>query len=487
MKKKMITVSLAACAFFGARAEETEYVYFTGEGGISVLDGPAMRVNTGTAKNPGWESPITNALSWSDKEVPHYGPFYVASPTNGIDVFVTPHQTQDYDYNEFRTLILRGAIKLLLCQKSNTSATFNDLRIEADAGKNTPEIQLSNNKTHLDGFMTIENDARVMFRNWNSMAFFIESEIRGDGDIVFSTIGTGESNKRVSYYYLCNMNTNFHGRIYVKKVGSVVSQYCSLSITNEYNLGGKLDSFTYDALNLTRYSRLIYDGSDKLVLSKETKRGLSVGVNNGLIYVNKESAVFEVNWPITLGVTILQKVGAGRLILGSALRFTNVLEATSENPTDSKENPTSAGNHCFDVRQGSLSLTHCDALNGAKIAFSNNTEMVMSIDLPEGDMKRYGMKCTKIAEPFATDVPIKLVESEKGSLTESKYAVAIATVKAEYAETAKAKLSVMLEDVNNYRLVGMRYVANEKENEDDPDTVTFYADILHNGLVISVG
>ena len=112
--------------------------------------------------------------------------------------------------------------------------------------------------------------------------------------------------------------------------------------------------------------------------------------------------------------------------------------------------------------------------------------MVMSIDITDGDMKRYGMKCDKIDEPFATDMPIKLVESEKGCLSESKYSVAIATVKAEYAETAKAKLSVMLEDVNNYRLVGMRYVANEKENEEDPVTVTFYADILHNGLVISV-
>jgi len=485
MKKKMITVALAACAIVGVGAEETQYVYFTGEGGISVLDGPAMRVNTGTAKNPGWESPITNALSWSDKEVPHYGPFYVASPTNGIDVFVTPHQTQDYDYNEFRTLILRGAIKLLLCQKSNTSATFNDLRIEADAVKNTPEIQLSNNKTHLDGFMTIENDASVMFRNWNSMEFFIESEIRGDGDIVFGTIGTGEQNRRVSRYYLCNMNTNFHGRIRVKKTGNVVSQYCSLSITNEYNLGGKLDSFIYDALCLTRYSRLIYDGSDKLVLSKETNRGLSVGVNNGLIFVNKESAVFELNWPITLGLTTLKKYGEGMLILGSALRFTSLTEASSDNPDDSGEIPVTPGKHCFDVCVGPLSITHCDALNGAKIAFSNNTEMVMSIDLPEGDMKRYGMMCTKIAEPFATDVPVRLVASEGGSLTEASYSVALCTVNEADAEDVADKLSVVL-DVNNYKLGSVRSVVNEKENEEDPSTVTFYADVLHNGLVISV-
>ncbi|MBE6397717.1 MAG: hypothetical protein E7046_12010 [Lentisphaerae bacterium] len=477
----MITVSLAICAFFGARAEETEYVYFTGEGGIHNWTAAEMRRNI--KKNPeitSYQSPFTNALSWSDRLLPHYGPTYVAEPTNGITVLQTPFD--NVDHSGFKTLVLRGGIKLFVFQQGGLIASFNDLRVYESA-----EIQSSDNEgsTSLGGMITVDEDAKLTFRCFQSRNFFVDSEIRGSGLLIFNAEATTSSCG--APHFLRGMNTNFYGKIQVRSPSKRTDNlHTILSITNEFALGGVLNNFTYDAVNLTRLGELSYRGTSNLVLSKLTNRGVSIGVQDGLISVNAESGVLTLNCPITLGGATLQKRGAGRLVLGSALRFTSVAEATSDNPEDSKEVPVSPGSHCFDVREGSLSMTHCDALNGAKIAFSNNTEMVMSIDITDGDMKRYGMKCDKIDEPFATDMPIKLVESEKGCLSESKYSVAIATVKAEYAETAKAKLSVMLEDVNNYRLVGMRYVANEKENEEDPVTVTFYADILHNGLVISV-
>jgi hypothetical protein len=340
----------------------------------------------------------------------------------------------------------------------------------------------------IGGNINVADGGSVSFRSYDSRCFQIDSNITGGGDVILHTqIGTAAY---AISFELNGDNSGHTGKIAVRstndnpKFGS--NKISRLIIANAYALGGQLSEFTYDALLLMRLSMLTYSGADNLVLSETLNRGIGVGRVGGQLNVSKATGTLTVNWPITLADATLYKIGAGRLVLGAPLRFTSKTDATSANSADSKEFPIEGKNHKVDICEGSLSLTHCDALNGAKIAFSNNTEMVMSIDLPDGDMKRYGMKCTKIAEPFATDVPIKLVESEKGSLTESKYAVALATVKAEYAEEAQEKISVELVDVNNYKLLGVRTVANEKASEEDEETVTLYADILHNGLVISV-
>lgn len=492
MKKKMITVSLAICAFFGARAEETgtvepEAVRFVGLPNAPTAGNVTSESNY-DARND-WPSPLTNALAWSDGKLPHYGPTYIAGRTNGADsVLWTPLADRMYNFDQFKTLILETGCTFCLRPAISGSFgfSFDDLRIEG-----APLMWLSSGGgTHLYGKITLADGASLTIQIYQNNTFKLHSELRGTGDVMFKN---RDSSELVGNYHLNGMNTNFYGRISVqgrkRNNKYSFSNVLKTTITNGFNLGGNLESFKYDAICLSRYGTLCCNGTGSMELPRN--RGLSIGVYGGQITVSEPSGRFTVNQPVTVYSSsaypsILYKKGPGRLVLGNALRFTAKVEATSNDPNDSKENPVNDHPFNITINEGSLAITHCDALNGAKIAFSNNTEMVMSIDLPEGDMKRYGMRYTKTKlAPFVTDVPVRLVASEGGSLTEASYSVALCTVNEADAEDVADKLSVVL-DVNNYKLGSVRSVVNEKENEEDPVTVTFYADILHNGLVISV-
>ena len=498
----MITVALAACAIVGVGAEENEttepeVVRFVGlPNAPTAVQAISEDATKGDNIKLDWPSPFTNALAWSDGKLPHYGPTYIAGMTNGANsVLWTPFVTTKTVFGQFKTFILETGCTLCLRHKPTAGVgfVFNDLKIEG-----SPEIWLGNNGggTALEGKITLADGAILGMRGRQDRNFEVRSELHGRGKVKFFP-QTGTTTEYGTTYYLRGINTNFHGKVAVNSKGKntkgvhILDKVSRIAVTNEFNLGGNLESFTCDALSLARYSMLAYGEASELVLSASSNRGLVIGVYGAQISVSDPSGRLIVNWPITVYSSenypsVLYKEGRGRLVLGNALRFTSVVDPTAVDSVDSKEYPVSEHPFNFTVKKGSLEVTHCDALNGAKIAFSNNTEMVMSVDVQDDDFKRYGVKFTKTTSaPFATDVPVRLVASEGGNLTEASYSKALFTVNEADAEDVADKLSVEL-DINNYKLGSVRYAVNEKKNEEDPVTVTFYADILHNGLVISV-
>ena len=478
MKKLMMAlVSGSAVVAFGTESVVTNR--FVGVTGSSAPKATQCRELSGNS----YPSPFGIASAWSDNQVPHYGPVYVAGKTNGASsVLWTPITVgKEVHYDMFKTLILETGCTFCIRHGGGKAAIFDDLRIEG-----SPSIWGPSGTLVLGGKITLADDARLDVCTYNNKEISITSEIEGNGDIrIISQNGTDYVGGK---YELYGLNSKWLGKIEVRarvpdkenRQPSLSNYHSTLSITNVTNLGGALNEFTYDALKLMYYSKLQIDGKN-LVLPKNSNRGILISSSHGRINVPETSEMFTLNSSITLTKNVhFYKEGEGRLILGDSLRFLD------KNGAFNNTSPDENCDYYIDIRGGAIAITHCDALNGAHIAFSNNTEMVMSIDIPEGDLKRYGMRCDKTDEAFATDVPIKLVESEKGSLTESKYSVALTTVKKEYAEDALEKISVELVDVNNYKLLGVRTVANEKASEEDEETVTLYADILHNGLVISV-
>jgi hypothetical protein len=259
-------------------------------------------------------------------------------------------------------------------------------------------------------------------------------------------------------------------------------KFATLVITNAFNLGGNLDAFKYNALNIQRYSVLEYPNAGNLVLPASQNRGILIGNKDrkhGRIRVSDISGVLTVNWPVTIAKgSRLYKEGSGHLVLGNQLWFLN------KNDTFLDKGVT--GTDCsyyIDIRQGTVSATHCDAMNGAHIAFSNNTEMVMWVNPIDDNMKKYGIKCNKprSATPLFTDMPIRLCVSGDEQLTKNTYKIPLVTVKEAYADDVAGKLKVTL-DVKGYKLSGIsRYAA-----DGILEAITFYADIIHNGLVISV-
>jgi hypothetical protein len=198
--------------------------------------------------------------------------------------------------------------------------------------------------------------------------------------------------------------------------------------------------------------------------------------------VSDPSGSLIVNWPITIGnKRYLYKEGKGHLVLGNGLKFLNKAGThRGDIPGTSDEKDVF---YYIEVKAGTISATHVDAINGACVAFSNDTALVMNVDATNAGIKKWGLCCdkTRYASALSTDIPIRICASDIKNITESKYRIPLLTVKDAYAEGDFAKLKVTV-DIPGYRLNEITSAAADGITK----ATTFYADILHNGLVISV-
>ena len=420
-----------------------------------------------------WPSPFTNAVCWSDGLVPHTGATYIAGQVDGKNsVLWTPIKSEDTTYDMFDTLVLTNGCTLCIRHTSGTKAIFNDLRADGDA-----YIYCANvNRTILGGGLYIADGAELGIASYNSRTFRVNSEISGSGTIAFNTqIGTTAYS---AGYELYGVNENFRGKISVSsRAGTdatLNSKYSTLSITNAAALGGSLPTFAYDALTL-RYKSVLNVGARNIELPADANRGILISTSGARINVS-DGGKFTVNWPLVLTKSVhFYKEGAGHLVLGDTLHFLNKNGAYITS--------TVSGTDCeyyIDVRDGTLSVTDSHAVDGAYVAFSNDTALVVSVDTANADLKKYGVRCdkTRYGTPFVTDVPIRLVAD--GALTEGTYSIPLVTVKSTYAEDVAAKLNVSL-GFRGYELTDVRSAAADGVS----NATTFYADIRKKGLIIS--
>ena len=420
--------------------------------------------------NNDWPSPFTNGVAWSDEVAPHRGPTYVAGKIDDANsVLWTPIQSADTTYSMFKTLVLEEGCTLCIRHRDAKRATFEDLRIAGNAEIWGPDVS----RTQLGGDLWIADGTRVYICTYNNRTFNVLSELSGLGEIRFYT--QNGINLYKANYGLYGMNPNFYGKISVTTRATTsadfTTYYSTLTITNALSLGGTLDSFSYDALTLYYKSKLSVAAQD-IVLPAEANRGINVRTGDGRIEVPASSGTLTVNWPITLmKSTHLYKEGAGRLVLGSALRFLDKNDNFVDTSIDSR------CTYYIDVLEGEAAVMDCDAFNGAKVAFSNDTVLAMSILPSDGNLRKYGVRLDKKTSPLTTDLPIRL-EIPDGGLTEDVYHVSLLTVKADDEANVAEKISVML-DAKGYRLVKVTSVPG-----DDADTVTFKARITKKGFAV---
>ena len=426
-----------------------------------------------------WPSPFTNAVCWSDGLVPHAGATYIAGQVNGKNsVLWTPIQSEGTTYDMFDTLVLTNGCTLCIRHASGAQAIFNDLRAHGDADT---YIYCANvGGTILGGGLYIADGAVLGIASYNSRAFRVDSEISGGGTIAFNTqVGTEAYG---ASYGLYGANANFRGKISVSSravtKATLTSSYSTMSITNATALGGSLPTFAHDALTL-KYKSVLSVGAQNIELPADANRGILIGASGARINVS-DGGKFTVNWPLVLTKNVhFYKEGAGHLVLGSELQFLNKSDTyIGTTPGTSTSNDLY---YYIDVREGTLSATDCNAANGACIAFSNDTALVVSVDTANADLKKYGVRGdrTRYASPFATDVPIRLVAD--GALTEGTYSIPLVTVKDVYADDVAEKLKVSL-GFRGYELTGIRSAAADGISK----ATTFYADFRKRGLVVSL-
>ena len=466
MKSLMIGLAAAFAAAGTLVADEPEVVNYLG------LEGGPSSASACRDLTKDYPSPFTNALAWSDGQLPHKGATYVAGQINGKDsVLWTPIYRVDTTYDMLDTLVLDGCY-LCIRHTSGKSARFNDLRVTKDSAIWVPNTDT----TILNGKLTVGDDVVLSLASYNNRKLRVDSDIYGSGDIKCnSQAGTSAYGASFSFF---GANANFLGKIQVstRYDTPTFEHSTSLTVTNAACLGGTLSgelSETYNALQLMNMSVLNVSGRD-MTFPADSNRGLLVAGVGARINVPETSGTCTLNWPVTLTKSShFYKEGAGHLVLGNTLHFLN-----------SKGNfltSTVSGVDCdyyIDIREGTIAVTDVHAMNGAHIAFSNETAFVMSVDLPDGDMKTYGLRCDKARyAPLATTMPIRLRASTGAGLSEGRYVVSLVTVKDAYAADVAEKLSIE-ELPARYRLLGITPVAAEGLS----GATTFKAEIVRRGM-----
>ena len=316
------------------------------------------------------------------------------------------------------------------------------------------------------------------FKTWGDHKILrVESEVTGGGNIYCCTQLAGNYELDRGFHEFTALNTNFTGKITVSMPyettkyaasGIIVpnwTQRTRLFVYDERNLGGRRDTFAYDALYLEHYSDLF--PLNDVTFTDGWNRGIAIGdvgrmhVTNGL--------TLTILRPLNVKGNLI-KEGAGTLALGGTLTFGGAAQSAT---------PTS-GQNLLTVMGGSVKPLAAHALDGLAITFTNNASIKLDATTADADLLNYGIVDVKEqAAPIAlaanqASIPVT-VNPPDG--IPSRFTVAICTIGA----TPAASLDVTAFSVANTAHHRCRHV----EKRTNPDgTVTYLATFVSKGFAI---
>jgi len=319
---------------------------------------------------------------------------------------------------------------------------------------------------------------KTTFKVWGVCKLLrIETEIVGGGNMYCSSMAASDYTHDRGYYELTALNTNFTGKITVSmpyettkyaSSGIIVPNWTQRSrmfVYDERNLGGRRDTFAYDALYLEHYSDLF--PLNDVTFTDDWNRGIAIGdigrmhVTNGL--------TLTILRPLNVNGHLV-KEGAGTLALGGTLTFGGAAQSAT---------PTS-GQNLFTVMGGSIKPLAAHALDGLAITFTNNASIKLDATTADADLLNYG-----IVDVKEQTAPIALAANQASIPVTvnppdgipSRFTVAICTIGA----TPAASLPVTAFSVANTAHHRCRRV----EKRTNPDgTVTYLATFVSKGFAI---
>ena len=232
-------------------------------------------------------------------------------------------------------------------------------------------------------YVAPDHEARA--RMYNDATFKVDSEIRGDGDIVAKSY---YPYRKGSTLHLTGLNTNWTGGIVTKWFENPNSPlppsedaHTRVVVDDGRGLGCALTTFRHDSLLLKDYAELCVTNS--ATFTEET-RGFAID-GNGAIHV-AEGVLASLCAPLTLN-GVMRKTGAGVLSLGGALRF-----GLNDDLADSTE-PSDLSN-VIKVKEGAIKVVGSKALDGAAVEFGENTVLRMDLHPEDEVMQTKGFVFT---------------------------------------------------------------------------------------------
>ena len=356
-------------------------------------------------------SALTNATSWLSGEAPQSGRIYVAAAgTGGLGANTYPIIRTPYYANTATPFVFAGDALALgsggAIYPCSKDVTFPMLNLSANT---TYILSLAGIPSYLRGRIHLRgtSDAypqkiQAYMRGLNA----VEAEVSGPG-VLFIYGRNGSGNPYGDIEFTAH-NTNFTGRI--KVYANVTSKAASaesysherLFVTDARNLGGPLEEFRADALELADYSVLEARNDVDLNVAN---RGVKITGNAGM--AAPENATLTISNDITWNGA-LSKTGAGTLALGG------------------KPLIVSGATASLAVNEGFLQALSTNAVNGVAVTFAEGAYLLVD-PAATGDLATYGAVDLS-ATPFGGALPVAFDFPGGAPEGEQTPTIAVATV-----------------------------------------------------------
>ncbi len=373
-------------------------------------------------RTPG-DSSLTNALHWSDGQLPHDGAHYYSAGRNLRTIV-----DATYDYTFPGLSFMQNSGLFIILTKS--------FRVPEYHTRGTARIWLGQ---HGDMEKTIAVDRFVAESGivdlgaYNNQTLVIDGEIVGAADFTLRGVTTTSATK--GNYRFTGLNTNFTGNITVEQqwAGDYLtfgSKFQTLFVNDGRNLGGAKEEFDAKALTLATMSRLsVTNGT--VTLPDGLNRGIYI--ESGRFFTDADCTL-AVDWPITMHGK-LWKEGAGTLVLGGDARF------------DSANGEPEASSNLFEVVAGTVKVTSYNAMDGLATTMANGSSLVLVLDPSDENLTKYGILNAKTEKPFTlgnglSTLPLSVDVSACPVIDKGPQTFGILTV-ANNAETLAATRAMM--------------------------------------------
>ena len=379
-------------------------------------------VREGVAGSPFAEA---NKDCWSDGELPHAGCDYAIAISGWVSL---PTNAPVYTFLG-DSLSLSKSVTLT-CAKANPSCegfVCRDLRVNGACIRSySHDVFFSGGTIRLDG------NLEILHYGGRTSVLSVDSELFGAGDLTCDSLVSQSEEGSCGQVALTAFNTNFTGKILVttpsgtKDYGEVPSltRSMTLHIGDPRNLGGALDTFTPDALQLEQMSVL----RPAATMTLDTpNRGIRVS-GMGRFDVPRDITLMVAN-PITYAGT-LRKEGAGTLALAAA----PIIE------------PSSDGGARLEIAEGRVVALETNALDGVEVTTGVRGALAFAIN-PSGEgMREYGLVGVGGSVGEGGDATINVafdVSSSPDAPPEDNWTVALVTVASDAAEAWLSRLQVV--------------------------------------------
>lgn len=420
---------------------------------VRLTDNAPMALAVGA---DGFYTATTNASAWSDLALPHGADYVVDSSGYNLNIAPAGLLGDDMAY-EFP-----GASLTL----GSASGDVN-LYSAADTTR-IAVLRLGNNarywpKCHLGGAGTVVVDGDAIhclatgggtayLRIFGDRTYVVKAPLTGAGRL--TVFNNASSSKPDATVVFSGVSTNFHGRIRMsagEKDGYTVPN--TLLVEDGRGLGGDLDEFTFDALEL-RAGSLVMVTNDVSFTARN--RGLYVG-DSGFMDV-AEGATFEVGGTVSFGDgAALTKTGGGVLALGGGTRLAEGASSAS-----------------FAVSEGFIQPMATNALGGAALSFGAEAALLVDVRQTGALAERGVVDLSESPFGGVGTLPVALKFPDGEEIHEYS-GVAICTISAD----AVRHLAVRPQKVRRHEIV-----VSARDNEDG--TVTILAGTRRGGLRVFV-